>query len=167
MTSSNKILISIIAIILCGCVLLALGVYYMFSVSSQSTLQYFLTVSEVIGQESKFIDRNIRISGVVLGDTIEYNEASFTLSFTIADVPADYKEVEDLGGLEKVLRDSANNPNSPIIKILYTGPQPDLLRDEAQAIITGKLGSDGIFYADEILLRCPTRYEEAVPNQVE
>jgi len=42
-----------------------------------------------------------------------------------------------------------------------------LLKDEAQAIMTGHLGEDGIFYADELLLKCPTKYEEAVPEQVE
>jgi cytochrome c-type biogenesis protein CcmE len=42
-----------------------------------------------------------------------------------------------------------------------------LLRDEAQAIMTGKLGEDGIFYADELLLKCPTKYQEAVPGQAE
>jgi cytochrome c-type biogenesis protein CcmE len=40
------------------------------------------------------------------------------------------------------------------------------LRDEAQAIITGHLGTDGIFQAEELLLKCPTKYQEAVPSQV-
>jgi cytochrome c-type biogenesis protein CcmE len=29
------------------------------------------------------------------------------------------------------------------------------------------LGEDGVFYADELLLKCPTKYEEAVPEQIE
>jgi cytochrome c-type biogenesis protein CcmE len=40
------------------------------------------------------------------------------------------------------------------------------LNDEAQAVVTGKLGEDGIFYAEELLLKCPTKYEQALPNQV-
>jgi cytochrome c-type biogenesis protein CcmE len=51
--------------------------------------------------------------------------------------------------------------------VVYVGVKPDLLQNEAQAIVTGELGEDGIFYANELLLRCPTRYEEAVPDQVE
>jgi cytochrome c-type biogenesis protein CcmE len=51
------------------------------------------------------------------------------------------------------------------MKVIYVGPKPDLLRNEAQAIMTGHLGEDGIFYAEELLLKCPTRYEEAVPEQ--
>jgi cytochrome c-type biogenesis protein CcmE len=50
---------------------------------------------------------------------------------------------------------------------VYVGPRPDLLRDEAQAIVTGHLGEDGVFYADELLLKCPTRYQEEVPLQAE
>ena len=42
---------------------------------------------------------------------------------------------------------------------------PDLLQNEAQAIMTGKMGEDGVFYATELLLKCPTKYEEAVPEQ--
>ena len=38
---------------------------------------------------------------------------------------------------------------------------PDLLQHEAQAIMTGRLGDDGVFYADELLLKCPSRYEES------
>jgi len=49
--------------------------------------------------------------------------------------------------------------------VVYIGPKPDLLRDEAQAIMTGHMAADGIFYADELLLKCPTRYEQAVPAQ--
>ncbi len=44
---------------------------------------------------------------------------------------------------------------------------PDLLQNEAQAIMTGKIGEDGVFYASELLLKCPTKYEEAVPEQSE
>ena len=45
--------------------------------------------------------------------------------------------------------------------------KPDLLQHEAQAIMTGVVGEDGVFYATELLLKCPSRYEEGVPEQVE
>ena len=51
------------------------------------------------------------------------------------------------------------------MQVVYVGVKPDLLRDEAQAIMTGQLGEDGVFHADELLLKCPTKYEEAVPQQ--
>jgi cytochrome c-type biogenesis protein CcmE len=48
---------------------------------------------------------------------------------------------------------------------VYAGAMPDLLKDEAQAIMTGQLDSAGVFHADELLLKCPTKYQEAVPSQ--
>jgi len=66
-----------------------------------------------------------------------------------------------------VLHAAVSDPNRSRIQVVYNGPMPDLLKDEAQAIMTGRLGEDGVFYADELLLKCPTKYEEAVPAQAE
>ena len=53
------------------------------------------------------------------------------------------------------------------VKVVYNGAKPDMLKDEAQAILTGKLDSEGVFIAEELLLKCPTKYEEALPEQAE
>ncbi|HID88688.1 MAG TPA: hypothetical protein EYP52_03135 [Anaerolineae bacterium] len=64
-----------------------------------------------------------------------------------------------------VLHAAVNDPNAPRLEVVYNDVKPDLLKGEAQAIVRGQLGEDGRFYADEVLLKCPTRYEEAVPDQ--
>ena len=102
-----------------------------------------------------------------MGDTVVYEPETLTLEFTVAHVPGDNSEIEAQGGLGKVLYDAVNDPNRSQLQVVYVGPKPDLLRHEAQAIMTGELGEDGIFYADELLLKCPTKYEEAVPEQSE
>ena len=33
------------------------------------------------------------------------------------------------------------------------------------AIVEGHLDTDGVFYADTLMMKCPTRYDEAVPEQ--
>ena len=66
-----------------------------------------------------------------------------------------------------MLHEAVTDPSRARMTVVYNGAKPDLLRDEAQAIMTGKLGEDGVFYADELLLKCPTKYEEAVPEQSE
>ncbi|MFN2305178.1 MAG: cytochrome c maturation protein CcmE [Anaerolineales bacterium] len=33
--------------------------------------------------------------------------------------------------------------------------------------MTGTLSTGGVFEAEELLLKCPSKYEDAVPNQVE
>jgi cytochrome c-type biogenesis protein CcmE len=89
------------------------------------------------------------------------------LKFVVANIPGDNKEIEAQGGLAQVLHDAVIDPDRARMDVVYRGPKPDLLRDEAQAIMTGKLGPDGVFYAEELLLKCPTKYEEAVPQQAE
>lgn len=65
-----------------------------------------------------------------------------------------------------MLHTAVTSPNAErITVVLVDQPKPDLLKNEAQAIVTGKLGEDGMFYADELLLKCPTRYQEEVPDQ--
>ena len=53
----------------------------------------------------------------------------------------------------------------PQLEIVYDSVKPDLLQHEAQAIVRGRLAPDGRFLADDLLLKCPTRYEEDVPGQ--
>ena len=172
MSRNTKILIGVVVIIagialcrfLVGALMLGSSIFYAQS-SSGNLSEYFMTVSEVLASEDKAIDRQIRISGAVIGESIEFDEASGQLSFIIADVPADYETVEQQGGLAVVLENAVNDPSRAQIQVVFVGAKPELLRNMAQAIITGKLHSDGIFYADEILLKCPSRYEEAVPDQ--
>ncbi|MCS6908296.1 MAG: cytochrome c maturation protein CcmE, partial [Anaerolineales bacterium] len=84
-----------------------------------------------------------------------------------AHVPGSNREIEAQGGLAAVLHAAVTDPSRPRLEIVYHGVKPDLLRHEAQAIVTGKLGEDGVFYAEELLLKCPTKYEEALPEQSE
>lgn len=144
-----------------GLILLAAVAYLIFSTLSNQQ-EYFITVGAMTAGQERYVDKSARISGVVLGDTIEYD--GHILSFIIADIPEGTGKVQD-ANWESILHAAATDPNTPRIKVvLIDQPKPDLLKDEAQAIVTGKLGEDGIFYADELLLKCPTRYQEAAPE---
>ncbi len=70
-----------------------------------------------------------------------------------------------MGGLAEVLHQAVLDTSLQRLKVIYNGPKPDLLKNEAQAIMTGTLDSTGVFHANELLLKCPTRYDEAVPEQ--
>ena len=148
-----------------GGVLILAAVIYLIASSTQANAQYFLTIHELMTNKSDNLGKSLRISGAVVGDTIQYDAKTLTLTFTVADVPGDNKVIEAQGGLAKVLHEAVIDPTRTRMQISYTGPKPDLLRDEAQAIVTGQLGQDGVFQADELLLKCPTKYESAVPNQ--
>lgn len=155
-----------IKFIIAGLLIVAALVYLIVS-STRAEAQYFLTVDELSAKGSSIINKDVRISGAVLGDTIRYDAQTFILSFDIAHVPGDNDEIDAQGGLAAVLHAAVSDPNRKTLHIVYEGVKPDLLRNEAQAIMSGHLGEDGVFYADELLLKCPSKYEEALPEQAE
>jgi cytochrome c-type biogenesis protein CcmE len=148
-----------------GGILILGAVVFLIWTSTAASAEYFLTIDELNAKGAGVIDRNLRVSGAVIGDSIQYDAQNLTLSFEVAHVPADNLAIESEGGLAEVLHQAVLDPSRARIKVVYVGPKPDLLRNEAQAIMTGHMGTDGIFYAEELLLKCPTRYEEAVPEQ--
>jgi cytochrome c-type biogenesis protein CcmE len=150
-----------------GGILILGAVVFLIWTSTAANAEYFLTIDELNAKGSSILDKNLRVSGAVLGDSIQYDAQSLTLSFEVAHVPGDNAELETEGGLAEALHQAVMDPSRARMKVVYVGARPDLLRNEAQAIMTGHLGNDGIFYADELLLKCPTRYEEAVPEQAE
>ena len=150
--------------VLGGMLILGAVVFLIWSATA-STSEYFLTIDELNAKGSSIVDKNLRVSGAVIGDTIQYDAQSLTLTFEVAHVSGDNSELETEGGLAEALHQAVLDPSRSRMTVVYVGPMPDLLRHEAQAIVTGHLGADGIFYADELLLKCPTKYEEAVPEQ--
>lgn len=150
-----------------GGVLIIAAIVYLIWSSASASAQYFLTVDEIKARGSDYMGRELKVSGAVIGDTIQYDADKLSLEFTVAHMSGSQKEIDAQGGMAAVLHEATIDPARSRLKVVYIGVQPDLLRNEAQAIMTGKLGEDGVFYASELLLKCPTRYEEAVPNQVE
>ena len=150
-----------------GGLLILAAVVYLIASSTQASAQYFMTVDELNAKSASLADKNVRVSGAVMGDSITYDASTLTLSFTVAHVSGDNAEIEKEGGLAVVLHQAVIDPKRSKLKVVYVGVKPDLMRNEAQAIMTGHLGADGVFHADELLLKCPTKYEEAVPKQVQ
>lgn len=150
-----------------GGVLFVSAVIVMIVSATQQTAQFFLTVEELKASQNDLVGENLRVSGAVLGESIQVIPESSSLHFTIAHIPGDEDEIAAQGGLEAVLHQAVNDKDNPRIWVTYEGARPDMLRDEAQAILTGTLNEEGVFIAEELLLKCPTKYEEALPEQVE
>jgi len=152
--------------ILGGVLILAAVVYLIFS-STRASAEYFMTVNELHANGADAVGKSLRLSGAVIGDTIQYDADTLTLTFDVAHVSGDNNEIEAGGGLAEVLHQAVIDPSRERVRVVYVGVKPDLLRGEAQAIMTGTLSEDGVFHAEELLLKCPTRYEQAVPEQAE
>jgi cytochrome c-type biogenesis protein CcmE len=140
--------------------LLILGaVAYLIISNTLSGARYFITVDELLANPD-YVGREVRVSGAVIGDTIQYDSENLIIDFTISNIPAEFDN------LAFALHESVNAPNASRIPVRVENEvMPDLLQHEAQAILTGSLGEDGVFHATELLLKCPTRFEEAAPNQ--
>jgi len=150
---------------LIGGMLVVAAVIYLIASSTSAAAQYYLTIDELMEKQAAVVGRDLKISGAVDGDSVSYDPQTLTLRFSIANVPAGMDEIEEAGGLAKALHQAVSDPTAQRLQVVYTGPKPDLLRHEAQAIVTGRMGEDGVFHADELLLKCPTRYEEEIPSQ--
>lgn len=151
---------TIIAVLVIAIALIALLI-----ATTRSSTQYFLTVSELQSGETDMTGRNVRMSGVVLGDTIVYDPQTLDLTFAVAQIPGDHRVIKEMGGMAVVLEKAATDPTLPRITIHYNGVKPDLLKHEAQAIVSGSLDVNGVFQAKELLLKCPSKYESALPTQ--
>ena len=105
---------------------------------------YYYTVSEVIGQESTLDGQNIRVAGQVApASIIRETLVSNTLNF--------------------ILVDSDNSNKSPVGD-LYRVVFRILLKKGMMLWLKGSLSSPGTFEAQQIIVKCPSKYE---PEQKE
>lgn len=140
------------------------AVAYLILSSTPDAAGLYLTVEELRALGPSEVGRRVTVSGAVVGDTIRYDPAAPRLEFAMAHAPGDPQAVQAAGGQEAALQAAANDPAAARVRVLYENIKPDMLRHEAQAIVRGTLDADGVLQADELLLRCPSRYEEGAPS---
>jgi cytochrome c-type biogenesis protein CcmE len=136
-----------------GALILGAVIYLVLS-GTMTGARFFISVDEVVSNP-EYVGQNVRLTGAVIGETIQYDPSTGMLNFTIANVPDGYTD------LATALHEAATDSSRTRLAIhMEKQVMPDLLQHEAQAILTGKIGSDGIFYATELNLKCPSRFEE-------
>jgi len=132
-----------------GVLLIAAIAFLVFNALSGST-QLYVTVDEYYAQQSKFVGRDLRVSGWVLGDTIEFTQIDDTTS-----------------RLEFEIVDDIDNPGQRLRIVAMNEPMPDLLQHQAQALVEGSAeGSTFTSNPGGLFLKCPTRYEEVEPGEL-
>jgi cytochrome c-type biogenesis protein CcmE len=146
---------------LIGFGLILAAIVYLIVSNTLTNAQSFYTIQELQQKGAPAVGRSLRVTGAVIGESIQYDVQTLTLTFTAVHTPVDAQEIQALGGLAEVLHLAVNDPTAARLTLMYVGPKPDLIKNEAQVIAVGRLGEDGIFYADEVTFKCPTRYEEA------
>ena len=152
---------------LVGGLLILAAIVYLIISTSQASAQYFVTIDELRSRSAELTGRELRVSGAVIGDSIKYDANNLSLTFTVANIPSDNKVIDAAGGLAAVLKAAVVDNSQSRVNVVYKGVKPDLLKNEAQAIMTGTYDANGTFTATELLLKCPTKYEDAVPQQAQ
>jgi cytochrome c-type biogenesis protein CcmE len=146
---------------LIGAALLLGSIAYLLLSGTLLGARYYITVDEVVA-DPKYQERPVRLSGVVLGETIVIDESdpsNTVIQFTVANVP------ENTTNLAEALYLATLDTSATRLKVYIEGqPRPELLRHEAQAILTGTVGADGVFYATQMNFKCPSRFEEGGPQ---
>lgn len=108
--------------------------YLMFSGATGNTA-YFFTVPELQSQAHAVQGTAIRVAGKVTDDPIHWNVQQLSLAFTMGEGQAR-------------------------VPVRYKGVKPDMFQPGAAVIVEGKLGSDGILTASNLMTSCPSKYEE-------
>ncbi len=111
----------------------------------EKNLMYFYSPTEIINGEAPQ-SRSFRIGGLVVSDTVIRNPDDLKVSF--------------------VLTDTVNE-----IKVIYDGILPDLFREGQGIVANGKLKSENVFVADEVLAKhdenyMPPEVADALEKQV-
>ncbi len=127
-----------------GVVIVGLIAYLIVS-SISSAGAYYREVGEVLAQRDALAGKNLRVSGNIVTESVQYDAAKLDLNFMISD-PADA---------------------SKTLPVYFHGVQPDqITREGASAIVEGSLGPNGVVEANNLLLKCPSRYEESGMEEI-
>ena len=98
----------------------------------RSNLVFFFTPTQVVQGEAP-IGTNFRIGGLVEKGSIKRESDGLTVNFVVTDT-------------------------AKSMKVTFTGILPDLFKEGKGVVAQGKLGSDGIFHADQVLAKHDENY---------
>jgi cytochrome c-type biogenesis protein CcmE len=93
-----------------------------------------------VSTDATLAGERVKVGGAVIAGSWDKN--SNPMKFTVRDET----DVDGTG---------------PTLDVVYNGPVPSTFGDGVTAIVTGELGSDGVLNADEMITKCPSKYESA------
>ena len=117
---------------------------YLLSNSLSEEMEYFHPADAVMVKRAELTNQRIRMGGFVLKDSILQKKGTLEYQFEVKPVPQMLKYPE-----------VANQT----MTVRYAGVVPDTFKDDAEVIVSGKLGEDGVFHATDLLAKCPSKYE--------
>lgn len=126
-----------------GLLILGIGFIYLIFSGINNFSSYFLTIEEVHAQNEEFHNERIKVSGLIIGESIDWDSQEVELNFKL-------KHEE---GSDKT------------IAVKYDGIKPDNFEDGQAAIVEGVFSDGEYLEADELLMQCPSRYEAELSDR--
>ncbi|MBI2848434.1 MAG: cytochrome c maturation protein CcmE [Chloroflexi bacterium] len=114
--------------------ILFIAIAYLGFMGIRSSASFYYTVSQLVEKGDSVYGQALRIQGEVLPGSVEQKASGLTLTFTITE-----------GGQS--------------LPVFYRGVVPDTFKPGGEIVIAGKLGPDGVFQADTLMPKCPSKYE--------
>ena len=114
--------------------ILVIAIASLVSISLGSSVSYYLTVSELLDKGSEFYETRVRVAGKIADDLIEWDAQNLELKFVITE--------------------GDNN-----LSVVYHGTRPNNFKAGSNILVEGKYSSSGIFQADALIMKCPSKYE--------
>lgn len=115
---------------------LVLAVGYLMYTSTQSTsASFFDTVSELNARADANDGQLVRVGGDVVQDSIDIDGVGGPVYFEITD-------------------------GEGVLAVTYDGQVPDIFDEHIEAVVEGTYHKDGVFQADTVLTKCPSRFED-------
>jgi cytochrome c-type biogenesis protein CcmE len=120
---------------LLGGIVVAAVIGALIATSFSGSTSDYLSIAQV-RELSEDQARDSRVAGTIVDDSVEWNTQDLHLTFKIED-------------------------ETGVLPISYHGPQPDMLVDAVEAVVIGKYDpANEVFQAEELLMKCPSKYEE-------
>src|SRR5437899_5689856 len=98
----------------------------------RQNLVFFFSPTQVATKEAP-VNKTFRIGGLVENGSLKREHDGLTIRFTVTD--------------------TANT-----IPVVYKGIMPDLFKEGRGCVAQGRIGSDGVFYADQIMAKHDENY---------
>ena len=125
---------------------LALAVGFMIYSAFPGNVRYYLEVDEFLGGAEFQDGQVLRVSGKLAPDSF-YREGDGTQAYF-------------------QLVDKAENGSGSTLPAAYDGVMPDLFfNPHSEIILEGSYGNEGVFHADNILVKCPSKYQSLEGEQ--
>ena len=98
----------------------------------QSNLVFFFSPTQVASREAP-VDRTFRVGGLVENGSLKRENDGLTVRFTVTDT-------------------------AKTVPVVYKGILPDLFKEGKGCVAQGRLGNDGVFYAEQVLAKHDENY---------